>query len=147
MQQPFTIRWTDKSLVLLLICSIAYWIGISVYLAEQGRTRDGAEHGSATWASPAQVKARSAMRRSMATMYCPLYTSKRGCKAPVPSDTVIALDAVIEIYTQTDASVVAAYDFYRDGDAAITANEIVIKIKLPRKFGQGVPFRCHIKGY
>lgn len=64
MQQPFTIRWTDKSLVLLLICSLAYWIGISVYLAEQGRTRDGAEHGSATWASPAQVNGMFAQKQN-----------------------------------------------------------------------------------
>ena len=64
MQQPFTIRWTDKSLVLLLICSVAYWIGISVYLAEQGRTRDGAEHGSATWASPAQINGMFAQKQN-----------------------------------------------------------------------------------
>lgn len=64
MEHPFRIRWTQHSLVTILLCSGAYVMGISLYLSEQGRTRDGEEHGSATWASPRQVNAMFAQKQN-----------------------------------------------------------------------------------
>ena len=64
MEHPFRIHWTQHSLVTILLCSGAYVMGISLYLSEQGRTRDGEEHGSATWASPRQVNAMFAQKQN-----------------------------------------------------------------------------------
>lgn len=57
LQSPLDIRWTDKSLLSLLVCTGAYVMGLCLYASEQGRRRDGEEHGSATWGSPRQVNA------------------------------------------------------------------------------------------
>lgn len=57
LQHPLEIRWTDKSLLSILICTGLYIMGLCIYASEQGRTRDGEEHGSAAWGSPRQVNA------------------------------------------------------------------------------------------
>ena len=52
LEHPFQIQWTDKSLLTILICTGVYIMGLCIYDAESGRTRDGEEHGSAMWGSP-----------------------------------------------------------------------------------------------
>ena len=51
LEQPTNIVWTDKSLPTILICLAAYGMAVLLYRTNQGRTRDGEEHGSASWGS------------------------------------------------------------------------------------------------
>ena len=51
LEQPTNIIWTDKSLPTILICLAAYGMAVLLYRTNQGRTRDGEEHGSASWGS------------------------------------------------------------------------------------------------
>ena len=60
LEQPTNIIWTDKSLPAILICLAAYGMAVLLYRTNQGRTRDGEEHGSAAWATPASVNAQFA---------------------------------------------------------------------------------------
>ena len=48
----------------ILACTGLYAMGICLYRSEQGRTRDGEEHGSAAWASPRQVNAMFAQEQN-----------------------------------------------------------------------------------
>ncbi len=64
MEHPFRIQWTDHSLVTILACTGAYIMGVCLYADQQGRTRDGEEHGSAAWASPRQVNAMFAQKQN-----------------------------------------------------------------------------------
>ena len=64
LKHPFQIRWTEHSFASILACSGLYVMGICLYQSEQGRTRDGAEHGSAAWASPKQVNAMFAQKQN-----------------------------------------------------------------------------------
>ena len=48
----------------ILLCSAAYAAALCYVSANQGRTRDGAEHGSAVWASPQQVNAMFAQKEN-----------------------------------------------------------------------------------
>ena len=64
LENPFTIRWTDHSLVCILICSALYGTALCYMSSNQGRTREGAEHGSATWGSPQQVNAMFAQKEN-----------------------------------------------------------------------------------
>ena len=64
LENPFAIRWTSHSLVCILICSAAYAAALCYASANQGRTREGAEHGSATWGSPQQVNAMFAQKEN-----------------------------------------------------------------------------------
>ena len=64
LDDPFAIRWTDHSLVCILICSALYAAALCYMSANQGRTREGAEHGSATWGSPQQVNAMFAQQEN-----------------------------------------------------------------------------------
>ena len=64
MEHPFRIQWTNHSLVTILVCTGAYIMGICLYADQQGRTRDGEEHGSAAWASPRQVNAMFAQKQN-----------------------------------------------------------------------------------
>ena len=57
LDNPFNVHWTEHSLMSILICSAAYAAALCYFSANQGRTRDGAEHGSATWGSPKEVNA------------------------------------------------------------------------------------------
>ncbi|MFQ9917644.1 MAG: type IV secretory system conjugative DNA transfer family protein [Flavonifractor plautii] len=61
LQNPLEVRWTDKSLLSILSCAGVYIMALALWGAEHGRRREGAEHGSAAWASPRQVNA----------MFCP----------------------------------------------------------------------------
>ncbi len=64
LEHPFAIRWTKQSLVSILICTALYAAALCYLSANQGRTRDGAEHGSAAWASPRQVNAMFAQKQN-----------------------------------------------------------------------------------
>ena len=65
LEQPTNIIWTDKSLPTILICRAAYGMAVLLYRTNQGRTRDGEEHGSAAWATPASVNAQFAQKESI----------------------------------------------------------------------------------
>ncbi len=65
LEQPTNIVWTDKSLPAILICLAAYGMAVLLYRTNQGRTRDGEEHGSAAWATPASVNAQFAQKNSI----------------------------------------------------------------------------------
>ena len=65
LEQPTNIIWTDKSLSAILICLAAYGMAVLLYRTNQGRTRDGEEHGSAAWATPASVNAQFAQKDSI----------------------------------------------------------------------------------
>ena len=65
LEQPTNIVWTDKSLPAILICLAAYGMAVLLYRTNQGRTRDGEEHGSAVWATPASVNAQFAQKDSI----------------------------------------------------------------------------------
>ena len=65
LEQPTNIIWTDKSLPTILICLATYGMAVLLYRTNQGRTRDGEEHGSAAWATPASVNAQFAQKDSI----------------------------------------------------------------------------------
>ena len=65
LEQPTNIMWTDKSLPAILICLAAYGMAVLLYRTNQRRTRDGEEHGSAAWATPASVNAQFAQKNSI----------------------------------------------------------------------------------
>lgn len=65
LEQPTNIVWTNKSLPTILICLAAYGMAVLLYRINQGRTRDGEEHGSAAWATPASVNAQFAQKDSI----------------------------------------------------------------------------------
>ena len=65
LEQPTNIVWTDKSLLTILICLAAYGMAVLLCRTNQGRTRDGEEHGSAAWATPASVNAQFAQKDSI----------------------------------------------------------------------------------
>ena len=65
LEQPTNIIWTDKSLSTILICLAAYGMAVLLYRTNQGRTRNGEEHGSAAWATPASVNAQFAQKDSI----------------------------------------------------------------------------------
>ena len=65
LEQPTNIVWTGKSLPAILICLAAYGMAVLLYRTNQGRTRDGEEHGSAAWATPASVNAQFAQKDSI----------------------------------------------------------------------------------
>ena len=64
LEHPFAIRWTKQSLVSILICTALYAAALCYLSANQGRTRDGAEHGSAAWGTPRQVNAMFAQKQN-----------------------------------------------------------------------------------
>ena len=63
-RHPFQIIWTEHSLLTILACTGLYITGIFIYTSEQGRTREGEEHGSAAWATPKQVNAMFCQKES-----------------------------------------------------------------------------------
>ena len=65
LEQPTNIVWTNKSLPTILICLAAYGMAVLLYRTNQGRTRDGEEHGSAAWATPASVNVQFAQKDSI----------------------------------------------------------------------------------
>ena len=64
LENPFSIRWTQHSPLSILVCTGAYIMALSFLSANQGRTRDGEEHGSAAWATPRQVNAMFAQKEN-----------------------------------------------------------------------------------
>ena len=64
LEHPFAIRWTKQSLVSILICTALYAAALCYLSANQGRTRDGAEHGSAAWGTSRQVNAMFAQKQN-----------------------------------------------------------------------------------
>ena len=64
LNDPFAIRWTEHSLVSILVCSALYAAALCYLSANRGRTRDGAEHGSAAWGTPQQVNAMFAQKQN-----------------------------------------------------------------------------------
>ncbi len=56
-QRPLDIRWTEQTPKVLFLCTGLYLLALCLISANQGRTREGAEHGSAAWGSPRQVNA------------------------------------------------------------------------------------------
>ena len=64
MNHPFRIRWTDHSLMCILIFTALYSVGITAYESDKSRKRDGEEHGSATWGSPREVNAMFAQKEN-----------------------------------------------------------------------------------
>ena len=64
MENPFRIHWTENSLLCILICVAAYAMGMVLLSTNQGRTRDGEEHGSAAWGNPHQVNAMFAQKEN-----------------------------------------------------------------------------------
>ena len=64
LENPFSIKWTQYSPLSILVCTGAYIMALSFLAANQGRTRDGEEHGSAAWATPRQVNAMFAQKEN-----------------------------------------------------------------------------------
>ena len=64
LKHPFQIRWTEHSFASILACTGLYVMSICLYQSQQGRTRDGEEHGSAAWASPKQVNAQFCQKQN-----------------------------------------------------------------------------------
>jgi len=62
LQHPFHIRWTEHSLLSILVCTGIYVLTLCYASTTQGRSLDGEERGSATWASPQQVNAMFAQK-------------------------------------------------------------------------------------
>lgn len=64
LQSPLDITWTDQSAPSILICSGAYVFGLLLYSSTRKRTRDGEEHGSATWGSAQELNRMFAQKKS-----------------------------------------------------------------------------------
>ena len=64
LQSPLDITWTEQSAPSILICSGAYVFGLLLYSSTRRRTRDGEEHGSATWGSAREVNRMFAQKKS-----------------------------------------------------------------------------------
>lgn len=65
LEHPFAITWTENSLKTMLVCTILYFAGATVYLTGRRQTRDGEEHGSARWESPRRLSAMFAQKDSV----------------------------------------------------------------------------------
>ena len=64
LEHPFNIHWTEHSLVSILVCTALYAAALCYVSVSRGRTRDGAEHGSAVWGAPRQVNAMFAQKQN-----------------------------------------------------------------------------------
>lgn len=61
---PWTVRWTAYSPPAVLASLLGYGLALSIYSSEQGKRRDGEEHGSAAWGNPRQVNAEFAQKEN-----------------------------------------------------------------------------------
>ncbi len=61
---PWMVRWTEYSLPAVLISLLGYGLALSIYSSEQGKRRDGEEHGSAAWGNVRQVNAEFAQKEN-----------------------------------------------------------------------------------
>ena len=57
LENPLDIHWTPYSALSILACTGVYVMALLYRSANQGRTREGEEHGSAIWATPREVNA------------------------------------------------------------------------------------------
>ncbi len=57
LENPFDIHWTENSALSILVCTVGYILALLYHSANQGRTRNGEEHGSAAWATPREINA------------------------------------------------------------------------------------------
>ena len=64
LQSPLDIIWTDQSAPSILICTGAYVFGLLLYSTTRKHTRDGEEHGSATWGAAREVNRMFAQKKS-----------------------------------------------------------------------------------
>ena len=64
MQTPTKIQWTEQSAPSIFVCTGIYALGLAVYVSSRRRTRDGEEHGSATWGSAREVNRQFAQKQS-----------------------------------------------------------------------------------
>ena len=64
MQAPTKIHWTEHSAPSIFVCTVIYVLGLAVYFSSRRRTRDGEEHGSATWGSAREVNHQFAQKQS-----------------------------------------------------------------------------------
>ena len=64
MQSPLEISWTEQSAPSIFVCTGLYALGLAVYFSSRGRTRDGEEHGSATWGSARELNRQFAQKQS-----------------------------------------------------------------------------------
>ena len=64
MQTPTKIHWTEQSAPSIFVCTGIYALGLAVYFSSRRRTRDGEEHGSATWGSAREVNRQFAQKQS-----------------------------------------------------------------------------------
>ena len=55
MQAPTKIQWTEQSAPSIFVCTGIYVLGLAVYFSSRRRTRDGEEHGSASWGSAREL--------------------------------------------------------------------------------------------
>ena len=64
LQSPLKISWTEQSAPSIFVCTGIYALGLAVYFSSRRRTRDGEEHGSATWGSAREVNRQFAQKQS-----------------------------------------------------------------------------------
>ena len=64
LQSPLKISWTEQSAPSIFVCTSLYALGLAVYFSSRGRTRDGEEHGSATWGSAHELNRQFAQKQS-----------------------------------------------------------------------------------
>ena len=64
MQSPTKIHWTEQSAPSIFVCTGIYVLGLAVYFSSRRRTRDGEEHGSATWGSAREVNRQFVQKQS-----------------------------------------------------------------------------------
>ena len=64
MEHPLRIRWTERTPLCILLFTAAYVMGLYMLEDDRSRTREGEEHGSASWASPREVNAMFAQKEN-----------------------------------------------------------------------------------
>ncbi len=64
LQAPLKISWTEQSAPSIFVCTGLYALGLAIYFSSRGRTRDGEEHGSATWGSARELNHQFAQKQS-----------------------------------------------------------------------------------
>ena len=62
--EPLNICWTEYSLPAVLVSLLCYGLALSIYSSEQGKRREGEEHGSAVWGNVRQVNAEFAQKEN-----------------------------------------------------------------------------------
>ena len=63
LESPTKIHWTEQSAPSIFVCTGIYALGLAVYFSSRRRTRDGEEHGSASWGSAQEVNRMFAQKK------------------------------------------------------------------------------------